>query len=288
MIFELKQKIRYSRSVDKFLNWFKRTPAFPSCYWLIGKMGLAETHAKQNTAASKKYFGENQAKIKQVLDLLADKRSKKILLTNIKRRMAGFWFMNGTPQDQYFPADIIHLSPDEVFVDCGAYEGDTIAVFRKLTQDRYKKIIALEPTPAFVDKIVAQQNPRCEVLAYGVWDKKDTQSFYVDGSSSIMSCLVQETGAQQITISLEKIDNLPACGEMTFLKMDIEGAELNALKGAEQTIRRQRPKLAICIYHSDVDMLEIPLWVARLNMGYKLYVRHHGDGNLIETVLYAV
>lgn len=88
-------------------------------------------------------------------------------------------------------------------------------------------------------------------------------------------------------MQVDAIDNIPECADATFIKMDIEGAEQNALAGAEKTIRRNRPKLAICIYHSDEDMLDIPERVLALNMGYKLYVRHH-FGTICETVLYAV
>ncbi|EOS66974.1 FkbM family methyltransferase [Oscillibacter sp. 1-3] len=75
--------------------------------------------------------------------------------------------------------------------------------------------------------------------------------------------------------------------KVTMIKMDIEGSELEALKGAKKTIQRNKPKLAICIYHKPEDMLEIPLYIKSLVPEYKLYVRHHSNSN-VETVLYAV
>ena len=74
---------------------------------------------------------------------------------------------------------------------------------------------------------------------------------------------------------------------VTFIKMDIEGSELEALKGAQQTIQRDRPKLAICIYHKPEDMTDIPLYIKSLVPEYRLYVRHHSN-RCSETVLYAV
>lgn len=81
--------------------------------------------------------------------------------------------------------------------------------------------------------------------------------------------------------------------------MDIEGAELNALKGAKETILRDKPKLAICLYHSDNDMLDIPEYIHSLVPEYKLYIRQHSESEqdnddirfgffIIETVLYAL
>ena len=75
-------------------------------------------------------------------------------------------------------------------------------------------------------------------------------------------------------------DDLP--DGFTFLKMDIEGAEYNALLGAEQTIRRHSPKLAICVYHGYDDLWRIPALIESFNPNYTFYLRHNG-GNLIPT-----
>ena len=72
-----------------------------------------------------------------------------------------------------------------------------------------------------------------------------------------------------------------------MIKLDIEGAELEALKGARETILRHKPKLAICIYNKPEDMIDIPLYIKELVPEYKLYVRHYTNTN-DETVLYAV
>ena len=296
MLYELKQKIMNSRWGEQFARWLEKTPMFPICYRLVWMMGAADPRLGPcgvTKEESKKYFEENKDKIHQVVSLLADKKSKKMFLASIKDRMSGFFPPLGSYHDQYFPKGIIHLSDDEVFVDCGTYIGDTIAKFREMTNDHYKKIVAFEPDPICRQKILDQKIARCEVLPYGVWDHKETQTFCANGKgSSIVEDLAQGKenlvqGTEKITIFLEKIDDLKQCADMTFLKMDIENAELNALKGAEQTIRRQRPKMAICIYHSNQHMLEIPLWIASLNMGYTLYVRHHSSG-VMDSVLYAV
>ena len=69
--------------------------------------------------------------------------------------------------------------------------------------------------------------------------------------------------------------------------MDVEGAELESLKGAQKVIQRDKPKLAICIYHKPEDMVEIPLYIKELIPEYKLYIRHHSN-YIFETVLYAI
>ena len=83
------------------------------------------------------------------------------------------------------------------------------------------------------------------------------------------------------------MDAVPECQNATWIKMDIEGAELNALRGAKGIIRRNHPKLTICIYHSDEDMIRIAEYIHELVPEYKLYVRNH-TGRQTEIVLYAV
>ena len=74
--------------------------------------------------------------------------------------------------------------------------------------------------------------------------------------------------------------------KVTYIKMDIEGAELDTLLGAKKIITQYRPKLAVCIYHKDSDMLNIMEYLQTLNSQYKFYMRHH-NCNMTETVLYA-
>ena len=287
MIYELKQKIRYSKWGDATAKWLEKTPVFPACYWLLAAVGWTEPprYVGANKKGTLAYFRGNQDKINKITQNLADEKSKKVFKKAISCRCSGYFRLKGTPEDQYFPQDIIHLSDEEVFVDCGAYTGDTIAKFREQTKDHYKKIVAFEPDPENFKKLIQVKVPNCICFQEGVWNKKETLSFWAEGDMG--SSLVMGN-SKKVVVSVQALDGVDSCSDMTFLKMDIEGAELNALKGAEQTIRKQRPKLAICIYHSNQDMLEIPLWVMSLNLGYKLYVRHHDRGHLADTILYAV
>ena len=88
-------------------------------------------------------------------------------------------------------------------------------------------------------------------------------------------------------VSVAAMDDMRECQDATFIKMDLEGAEMQALQGAENLIKRNKPKLAVCIYHSDQDMLEIIRYIHKIVPEYSLYVRQHSNG-IGETVLYAV
>lgn len=100
------------------------------------------------------------------------------------------------------------------------------------------------------------------------------------------SKITDSTDAATTVIDVDSIDNVCSGDKVTFIKMDIEGSELEALRGAVNVIKRDKPRLAICIYHKPEDMYEIPFWIKETVPEYKLYIRHHTDG-ILETVLYA-
>jgi hypothetical protein len=116
----------------------------------------------------------------------------------------------------------------------------------------------------------------------GLWSADDTLNFT---STSAGDSRINAEGTAIIQgVSLDKVLK----GEKaTFIKMDIEGSELEALKGAQNTIRMYKPMLAVCVYHKPEDILELPLYIKELVPEYRLYFRHYSMSHC-ETVLYAV
>ncbi len=290
MIYELKQKLRHSATGNRILQRLESSVLFPPLYNTLFRFGLDEFSRNVPTEVSQQYFAQNEEKIQYILRHLADETSKTIYTEILQCRKHHKLPRYRSPKDQYFPSSIIQLSDAEVFVDCGAFTGDTIAAFLQATQNKYKKIVAFESDPHNFAALKAQSITHCECFNIGVWHTRGKLSFTLNGTGSALEQASPNhtNPLPQITVPVEAIDQCPACRDMTYLKMDIEGAELPALKGAEQTIRKQRPKLGICIYHSNRDLIEIPLWILSLQLNYKLYVRHHGQYGLAETVLYAV
>ena len=117
-------------------------------------------------------------------------------------------------------------------------------------------------------------------MVYGI--KKETLSFFAgDGKLSRIS----DDG--NVIINVDAMDSIIKDDKITFLKMDIEGSELKALHGARKIIQRDKPKLAICVYHKPEDIIEIPLYINSLVPEYKFYMRHYSIDSA-ETVLYAI
>lgn len=188
-------------------------------------------------------------------------------------------------KEQYFPKDIIKLSEKEFFVDGGAYTGDTLLTFTRLTGGRCAGCAAFEPDPATAEKLQATVHKRglrgVTVHNKGLWSAPATLPFAVWHGTSASAV----SGAGEVSVEAETIDR--AAPAATFIKLDVEGAELEALKGAAATIKRNRPKLAVCVYHKPGDLFEIPLFIRSLVPEYRFYLRQH-QPVACETVLYAV
>jgi len=232
----------------------------------------------------KLFFEQHSELIEKNIDLLYDEKSKKvyeglILYRKYRKRK---YFPYYSAKDQYFPEDVIKLNENEIFVDCGAFEGDTAQEFLKLVNSNYKKIVCFEPDKSNYEILLETLKNYDNVIAInkGVFDKKQVISF---DSGRKGSSTISEEGRVQIEV--DKIDDIPECNDVTFLKMDIEGSEPEALIGAQETIKRNKPKLAICIYHSDEDMINIIGQVHDLVPEYKIFVRQHSIYET-ETVLY--
>lgn len=186
-------------------------------------------------------------------------------------------------ENQYFDRDIIKFSKNEVFVDGGSYNFGTSRLLLEKFRS-VKTIYAFEPDSNHWenvdDGIRDSRFDRVVFIKKGLWNEEALLSFESDMSESRIS----DSGTAKIAVT--SIDQ--AIGEpVTFIKMDIEGSELEALKGAANHIIADKPKLAICVYHKPEDIVTIPQYILSLVPQYRLYLRHYSFGDN-ETVLYAV
>ncbi len=191
---------------------------------------------------------------------------------------------------QYFDKDIIRAcSENEVFIDGGAFNLMDTRYFADY-YPQFKKVYAFEPDVSNYKECVKNKkeflnnSDRIELVNKGLWSR-ETKLGFVGGDKT--ASFISEYGADVVEVT--SIDSFLEGKEetVTFIKMDIEGAELEALKGARKTIMRDKPDLAICIYHKDEDIIEIPKYILELNSDYELYIRHYSWA-IWETVLYAV
>lgn len=253
-------------------------------------------------------------KIQRCYDLLADNESKDLLVTklaliasggnlallkkflqefSLPYRQFGMFKQEGTTEDYYyFNNDVIQLKDGEVFVDVGAFDGDTVATFSEACERcdiMYEAIIAFEPDPSCHKKLAEScrnlKNVECHQLGLGE----------ANGVIRFMTSDVEDRFAVGIEhaeggheIRVVTLDEFLQERRITLIKMD-PGANIipKLLRGAKKTISRQHPKLALGVYHSLQAIYDIPLLVHSLHPGYKLYLRH-GTYHLADTDLFAI
>lgn len=186
-------------------------------------------------------------------------------------------------ENQYF--DFFEPRPNEIFVDCGVYDAINSIKFSDWAKD-YKKIYLFEPD---YDNYIKSKNnlnnvniTEFELFQVGLWNKNETLYLNNNGSSSA----INSDNCDGIKIEVSMLDTILNNREVTYIKMDIEGVELKALQGAEETIKKYKPRLAICVYHKNEDIIQIPLYLKSILPEYKFALRHY-TSKFEETVLYA-
>jgi len=241
------------------------------------------------------YVASNKESIIKARDLFFDDISKMVYDSVIEYRCKGNKKILKHSTNMYFPKDIFTLSDDEVFVDCGAFSGDTVFEFIRRTRGRFKAIHAFEPSQKHFNLLINNINKlklhqgNITLLNEGVWSEPGLLSFFeqdLNLGSSHVSTDSNNAATESVSIKVNTLDAVFADIKPTLIKMDIEGSELEALKGAKDILIKHKPKLAICMYHKCEDFVDIPIFLSEVVPEYKLHVRHHACGYL-DTVLYA-
>jgi len=233
---------------------------------------------------------ESSADVMKAADIWADDRSREEYLKQVRWRTLADWdFIRHGIEESYFPDRIFHLSPQEAFVDCGAFDGDTIRSIVARRGADFQHIVAIEPDPGTFQTLRAysaglpdeiQNKITFHQCAVGA--ERGVVRFEDSGS---LGSRVSDDG--QVTIDSIPISDIVGSLPVSYIKMDIEGAEFDALVGAQRVIERDRPLLAICVYHRQDDLWRLPLLMKKMLPDHRFYLRlHESDG--WQTVAYAV
>jgi FkbM family methyltransferase len=216
---------------------------------------------------------QQAAEVRACAKLWADDFSRREYLAQIRWRL--HFDFAGLPDPVtgplYFRDELRHLSPAELFVDCGAYDGDTLRSFLKHSSGRFRKIFAFEPDPVNFQKAqsTAALIQRADVKQAAVGRTNGRVTFRADGNEA------SSVGEGDRQVECVALDSYLADEHPTFIKLDVEGYELEALAGARQIIARDAPALAVCVYHAQDHVWRVPLQISSYNPRYKFYLRPH-------------
>jgi FkbM family methyltransferase len=229
----------------------------------------------------------HRAQYQALNDRLADDQSRRVLDAVLGFRQTldpALLHPVVSEDDLYAPNGLFDFADDEVYVDGGSYDGDTIRTFIDRVGGRFADIYAFEPDPVTFQKLTDnfRAEPRVHPVHAGLHSRTGSLRFRDDASRG---AIFADDG--DIEMPVTTIDDVLCDRRLSYVKMNIEGAEIDALRGGRNAISTWRPRLAISVYHRASDLWRIPLLVLEISSDYELYLRQH-DGGIIETVLYAL
>lgn len=260
--------------------------AFPDLAWCYPETFLPRAGLELPT----KIFAESD-QVRAALDIFADDASKQEYVGQLGWRATldpSLLPAHLPAAETYFPEGVFNFRPDEVFVDCGAFDGDSIRAFFQRSGNEFKTVVALEPDPAnrelfrkWMSTLPAEQSAKIKLEPYALGEKRETVFF---NSTGTMASVV---GSGSLEVQCAPLDEILGDIAPTYIKMDIEGAEPSAIRGGAKSIHRGRPVLAICLYHSQEHLWQIPQLIHSLEPDYRLFLRRHAD-ECWEIMCYAV
>jgi FkbM family methyltransferase len=222
--------------------------------------------------------------------LLADEKSRQCLEEIVRYRFSKglLSYPRPSPQDVYHPHDLPPWPNPLRFIDGGAFDGDTLRDFLQ-NGHKFDAIVAFEPDPENFQKLVRNTENYENIVRLPCAMGRKTETLYFSGSGDMASHITlsaSPAGGRGSVIQCISLDEALPTFAPNLIKMDIEGAEPDALMGAKNMISKHRPGLAICLYHEPEHLFSIPLMLNDWNLGYRFYIRTHHLFTA-DTVLYA-
>lgn len=239
---------------------------------------------------SREYLSTNESVIQKARSLLSDEWSCNVFDAMVRAKCSG-------RLEDYLSADtprsadlkLLNLGKEEAYLDLGAYNGDTIEEFLELTAENYASITAFEPNAQNYRKLqtYAASKENLKLYPFASWNEPAVLTF--SGKGGRMCAKVPELPGQYKhlrEVEAIAVDSLQK--DFSYVKMDVEGAELETLLGIKETINRCHPKLLISCYHRTDDFIRLPLQLEELCPGYRMYLRRNPCIPAWEIQLYAL
>lgn len=233
-----------------------------------------------------RFINENAQKIDAAYSLLEDEKSKQVYKNVLKFYYTGkieYLSTITTDKDEAFK-NILKLSGSEIYVDLGAYNGDTIDEFLHYTDGSYRRIIAFEPNAKNFEKLKfhCAGMTDTDLLQLGAYS---TNTFLNFNNKSGRNSAITDKGTKTRVAAVDSV----LCGmAASYIKSDVEGADYETLLGMKNTLKMFKPKLNLSAYHRFEDIFRLPLLIKELNPNYRIFLRHHPYIPAWDTNLYCI
>ena len=258
-------------------------PFVPLC-WKYGEIFIPESGLDYPH-----FIRDNEQSIRHCFHLFADEDSRREFVEQLKFR---YWLDSETMTPAKRTKQTYFLVPalrDEVFADCGALDGDSIRAFIEHSGGQFEHLVGFEPDPqnsqllsSYLASLPQAMRSHATAFPYAVGSRNEWVQFNVTSSAAS-----KITTGGSAKVECRKLDDVPWPKSPTYIKMDIEGAEPEALAGAAQVLASRHPVLAVCVYHRSQHLWEIPRQIHSISADYDLFLRRYAE-DCWELVCYAV
>ncbi|MBQ8598725.1 MAG: FkbM family methyltransferase [Oscillospiraceae bacterium] len=236
------------------------------------------------------FYREHQAQFEQVYEWLADEQSRIVYKDILNFKVSGklnYLTHCETPVEEAY-ANIIKPDQQEDYVDLGAYKGDTIQELLRFTDGQVHSVCAFEPDRKNYKKLclnvetmgLTEKSKLLNVAAY-----KESGTMLFSNKAGRQSALSKTQGVET---PVDSLDNVMAGARVSFINMDVEGGEKEAIEGCRKTIEAWKPTMLISAYHRSEDLYALPLQIRELCPAYRFYFRHYRYIPAWDTNLYCV
>lgn len=244
------------------------------------------------------FLAAHESELQEVRSLFADERSLEVFGALLRYRYTGdLSILRAAESEKNEALSLLRIGTNEIYMDLGAYDGDTVEEFLRLTGKRFEKIYAVEPNR----RNYAKMRRRLYSLGSGVFTHLNAAVTEEDGPVTFArrsgrgSAVTAENAAggenkniRTETVDGRSVDSILKGNRATIIKYDVEGSEEAALRGSAETIKKYKPRLIVSLYHRTEDYITLPLLIHELNPAYKLYLRHHPYLPAWDTNLYCI
>jgi FkbM family methyltransferase len=222
--------------------------------------------------------------IKRGFNLMTDRESQMQFVAHLKFRLfRDYQELPRCVPDDYFPPNVVPALPENaVFVDCGAYDGDTLRAFLRQQSNRFGRIYAFEPDPVNYAKLrdyvsnLGTAAERIHIYNCGVGSRRRRLKFIAEGN---MGSSFSSDGCTEVDV-VPLAEVVPVTDAAIYLKFDVEGGEWDALKGGMPLIEQGRPLMAISAYHRPDDLWQLPIYIESLGLNYRTFLRTQGEDGM--------
>ncbi len=227
------------------------------------------------------FLDTNRGLLEEIYESMEDDLSKQVMESYLYSRYSGdvSRISKMVRNQGLYDWELIRINKNDVIIDGGAYTGDSILEMNKILNGMPQRIYAFEPDENNTKELIRQRFKNVEVIRAGLLDHDGMVGIT---ESDGMRTSLKESGTG--TVKVISINNHPEFWDATVVKMDIEGSEVSALLGMTELLRK-KPRLAICIYHKNEDIINV--YKLLKSYGYRFFLRQHSYSNE-ETVMYAI